>query len=126
MSNEAPDHRTPISWTAMLQRLRRRLADNGEHLHSSRSQTRAELGHYYTTDSDRQVTRRNVDPEALARELGVVAVHERVLEERCDEQIRRLIDLDELRASLASVADDPATPQHHRDEIRRLLARAGK
>lgn len=57
-----------------LERIRRRLAKEGEHLRTSRSEgARADLGDHYIVDGRNVVVAAHVDLEVLAEELGIRA-----------------------------------------------------
>lgn len=79
------DERRPVSLGAIIARVNRKLAQDGEKLRTARSQaerTEVHMGHYYVIDIDRNaVLRGNIDPEALARELGVMSSAEKVAQE---------------------------------------------
>lgn len=67
-----------VSERALIQRINRKLAPDLEQLKKNRSPGN-ELGDYYVLDLNRNfVTAQNVDPEALGRELGVLAEWETV------------------------------------------------
>jgi hypothetical protein len=71
----------PVSRRGLIQRINRALAKQDEQLKTTRGDGRArqELGDYYLLDFElNAVTEKNVDPEALARELGVLKPYERV------------------------------------------------
>jgi hypothetical protein len=63
-----------VSLNALVKRINRCLAGDDEQLHKARGQrTRLELGEYYVVNFKRNfVVAQNVDPETLARELGVL------------------------------------------------------
>lgn len=72
----------PVSTRALLQRINRKLAEGDEQLKTARSdRARLELGDYYVIDVNRNVVRgKNVDPETLGRELGVLKGWETVVD----------------------------------------------
>ena len=63
-----------VSMRAVIQRINRRLARVGEHLHRYRGgQWYTDLGDYYIRDEYRNfLVQGHVEPEGLARELGVL------------------------------------------------------
>ena len=71
--------KVPVSTRALLQRVNRRLAGDGEVLKIARTaKVAAAVGQFFIVRGNR-VAREHVDPEALARELGVLADFERVV-----------------------------------------------
>ena len=68
----------PVTARALIQRINRALADNGEILKAPRgAQALQELGDYYILDTKRNcVTRKDVDIEAVGRTLGVLKAYE--------------------------------------------------
>jgi hypothetical protein len=76
----APDNggKLQVSRPALLARLRRRLARNGERLCVLRGDhARFDVGDFYTVDTERAcIIRKHVDPIALAKELGVLHDYE--------------------------------------------------
>jgi len=76
--------KVPVTMRVLIQRINRKLAENGKQLRRSRGEGRArqDLGNYYVID-----TRRNVavvtqtDPEALGRGLECLQPWEQVVEE---------------------------------------------
>ncbi len=74
---------TPITMRALLQRINRHLAHDLEGVKKSRSaRAHQELGDYYIVDFNRNfILAGHVDPEALGRELEVLAPYERVAED---------------------------------------------
>lgn len=73
----------PVSMWALMQRLNRTLAKEGEVLKKLRgARYRDELGSYYIVNLARNgIEATDVDPVALGRELGVLAAWEAVREE---------------------------------------------
>jgi hypothetical protein len=68
----------PISTRALLQRINRRLAADGEVLKAARTaKVASSVGHYFVVRGNR-IARERINPEALARELGLLADWERV------------------------------------------------
>lgn len=63
----------PVTLRAVIARINRALAHREEMLHTSRSaRCRAELGDHYVRDwRANSIVDTHVDPEALARDLGV-------------------------------------------------------
>ncbi len=70
----APQRTIPVSRRALIQRINRRLSDDGEMLKAIRSERwRHELGDYHTIDiPTNSISRKHVDLEALGRELGAL------------------------------------------------------
>lgn len=70
----------PISERALVQRINRALAKDGETLRKARSaQTAASVGEYFILDTTKNsVARTDVDLVALGRKLKVLAPYERV------------------------------------------------
>jgi hypothetical protein len=65
----------PVTWRAVVQRVNRRLAHDGEMLRADRSS-----GEHYIVDIQRNaVTAQHVDVEELGRELGVIRPWEEVV-----------------------------------------------
>ena len=71
----------PVTLRALLQRLNRKLAKEGEVLKTLRGQRYAnDLGRYYIVNLDRKaIDTTDVDPVALGRALGVLAAWEMVV-----------------------------------------------
>lgn len=71
-----------VSRRALVQRIKRRLAKEGEVLLASRSErSRQDVGDFYVVDASlNTVIERGVDLAALGRELGVLAGYEKVVE----------------------------------------------
>jgi hypothetical protein len=69
-----PQQTSDVSMRALIQRINRRLAKNGERLHRYRGgQWSTDLGEFYIRDEYRNfLVQGHVDPEALGRELGVL------------------------------------------------------
>ncbi len=67
----------PVSWRALTQRVNRALRQEGKLLKGRPG--RGPKGRYYLVSLTRNVVlRQDVDPEALGRELGVLAPYEEV------------------------------------------------
>lgn len=64
----------PVTTKAVIARINRKLAVDNEQLRATRGmQMKLDCGDYYIVDFKRNfVVRPNVDPETLARELGVL------------------------------------------------------
>lgn len=71
----------PVSARALLQRINRKLAADGERLKATRGESaRQELGNYYVIDTNRNaVLHKDVDVEEFGRKCGVLAAWERVV-----------------------------------------------
>ena len=71
-----------VSQSALVKRLNRKLADDGEYLHTLRGMRAFhDLGRYYILRDGNNIVATHVDPEALGRELGVLRSYETVAEE---------------------------------------------
>jgi hypothetical protein len=72
--------KVPVTERALFQRINRKLAHENEQLKTCRGgQWENELGRYYVVDLNRNsITASDVDPEALGRELGVLARWEEI------------------------------------------------
>jgi hypothetical protein len=80
----SPKSRTvPVSERALIQRINRALAKEGEKLKKSRGvQTGLSIGQYYVLDLQRNFVRhQSVDPEDLGRQLNVLQPYEHLSEE---------------------------------------------
>jgi hypothetical protein len=65
--------KVPVSLRAVLQRINRKLRDDGEAIRAARSErARSDFGDYYVVSDRSGVWPTHVDPEALAREIGVL------------------------------------------------------
>jgi hypothetical protein len=78
--------KVPVTLKALMARINRRLRHEGrcgELLKTARSEgVERDLGRYYLVDLDRNsVTRRDVDPEELGRELGALKQWEELARE---------------------------------------------
>jgi hypothetical protein len=72
-----------LSRGALMKRINRKLAHEGERLCKSRRPWDGEIGHYYVVDTNRNlVIAKDVDLEDLARELGVIHPAEKVAEDK--------------------------------------------
>ena len=68
-----------VSINAVVKRINRRLAHNGERLLKSRGERAwLEVGDYYIMTDRNRIVATDVSPEDYAREAGVLAAHERV------------------------------------------------
>ena len=72
--------KVPVSKAALFRRINRRLAQDDEVLKTTRgARAIMDLGEYYVLDWRRNwATHKDVDPEGLGRELGVLKEWERV------------------------------------------------
>jgi Domain of unknown function (DUF6602) len=72
----------PVTLRSVLQRINRKLAKQGEVLKATRGErARSQMGDFFVIDASRNfLVQANVDPEALARELGVLNPWESVIE----------------------------------------------
>ena len=75
--------KVPVSMRAVIQRINRKLADDDEVLKTTRGErARFDLGDYYILDQRRNfIAAKYVDPEELARKIGVLAEWEEVASE---------------------------------------------
>ena len=71
--------KVPVTKRALVQRINRKLAASGEAIKAARGgRQRRELGDFYRLNVNRNtLVAKDVDPEALARELGVLHPWER-------------------------------------------------
>ena len=70
-------NKVPVTTRAVLQRINRRLGADDEMVKKSRGAGAYALGDYYRIDVAKNfVVEKHVDPEALARRLGVLADYE--------------------------------------------------
>lgn len=71
-----------ISKRALLQRINRKLAKDGEVMRAARSElSRQVVGDFYVVDTAiNGVVEKDVDPAVKARELGVLAAYESVVD----------------------------------------------
>ena len=74
-ARNTPAGRVTVSTRALVQRINRKLAQEGEQLKATRGgQAQIDLGDYYLLDLRlNAVVGKNIDPERLGRELGVLA-----------------------------------------------------
>ena len=72
----------PVTMRALLQRINRALAQDDEVLKKTRgARAVQELGDYYVLDFNRNaLVEKDVDPEELGRELGILEDYERVVQ----------------------------------------------
>jgi hypothetical protein len=69
----------PVSMRALVQRINRKLKADGEMLKMARGRAASSVGRYFICNPQRNwIVKERVDPEALGRELGVLAAWERV------------------------------------------------
>jgi hypothetical protein len=78
MSKTAKTVSVPVTLRALIQRINRKLADSGQCLKAARGEkARQEVGDYYTVDVRLNfLVEKDVDPETLGRDLGVLKVWE--------------------------------------------------
>ena len=70
---------TTVSLRTIIKRINRKLEHDGEKLRMARDpQTRLENGPHFIVDKSGGVRVKNVDPHALAREMGVLGPDEQV------------------------------------------------
>lgn len=70
--------KVPVTKRALIQRVNRALAKDGEQLKATKgAQAQLDLGEFYVVDvSGNSVSRKDVDLEKLARELGALKPYE--------------------------------------------------
>jgi mRNA-degrading endonuclease HigB of HigAB toxin-antitoxin module len=70
--------KVPVTRRALIQRVNRALEKNGEQLKATKgAQAQLDLGEFYVVDvSGNSVSRKDVDLERLARELGALKPYE--------------------------------------------------
>jgi hypothetical protein len=75
-------NKVPVSTRALIQRINRALAHEGEQLKTTRGERwRGELGNFYIIDTYRNgIEAQHVDPEELGREMKVLQPYEVVLD----------------------------------------------
>jgi hypothetical protein len=80
MTKTPARRRLKITERALIQRLNRKLKQDGEQLRTSRStQTEITVGRYFIVDIQRNfISTQDVDIEKLGRELGVIQAWEEV------------------------------------------------
>jgi hypothetical protein len=73
----------PVTMRALVQRINRKLRQSGQVMKATRGAAALRhAGAYYVIGDDARVRQLRVDPEALARKLGVLEPWERVTGER--------------------------------------------
>jgi hypothetical protein len=74
--------KVPVTLRALVQRINRKLAKDGEALRATRGgRDRSELGNWYIVDLDGTfIATKDVDPEKLGRRLSVLRDNEEVVE----------------------------------------------
>jgi hypothetical protein len=71
--------KVPVTMRALLTRIDRKLRGDGQRLKTTRGRATAMLGVHYVLNVKRnQISARNVDPEKLGRDLGVLQTWEAV------------------------------------------------
>jgi hypothetical protein len=71
--------KVPVSERALVARLNRRLARDGEVVRKNRSRQDWELGEYYLLDiAHNSIPAKNIDIEVLGRELGCLRAREKL------------------------------------------------
>lgn len=78
----AKSQSAPVTRRALVQRINRSLAKDGEQMKATRGNAaRVELGDYYIVDLGlNAITKKRVSPEELGRKLGVLQPYETVIE----------------------------------------------
>jgi len=72
-------HKQNVSQAALIQRINRKLAADGERLRTLRGDRwRGELGEYYLVNDRNCIVGKHVDTERLACELGLLKASEQV------------------------------------------------
>ena len=81
----AAKQKAPVSMRALIQRINRKLRHNGEVLkvaRGSRAEAEADVGRYFIVNIERNLlVNDHCDPEAIGREIGVMAEHERLVKD---------------------------------------------
>ena len=83
----AAKQKAPVSMRALIQRINRKLRHNGEVLKVARgsraeAEAEADVGRYFIVNIKRDLlVNDHCDPEAVAREIGVMAEYERLVED---------------------------------------------
>jgi hypothetical protein len=76
----AKQQKVPVTLRAVNQRINRRLAAENQVLKAMRGErARQTMGDYIVVDDRNRILHHDVDPEALARELGALADWEEVV-----------------------------------------------
>lgn len=75
--------KVPIAHRAVVMRVMRRLALDGQKLRTARGEAQRErLGHYYVVRIAGDVVRTHIDDlDAFAREIGALSAHEELVED---------------------------------------------
>lgn len=83
MASKKDAPKVPVTMKALIARLNRKLAQEDEKLVASRGErARNELGNYYVINVSRNVILfKDVSPETLATQYGVLKPYERIVEE---------------------------------------------
>lgn len=73
----------PVTLRAVIQRINRTLKKDGGQIKAARSErARQSLGDFYVVDTQlNAITAHDVDPEELARELGLLMEYEELVDE---------------------------------------------
>jgi hypothetical protein len=84
MARDQSKHiRVPITVRALVQRLGRMLAQDGKALKKTRTErARSQVGNYYVISNTGGIVSHHIELEALGRETGALADHERLVEGR--------------------------------------------
>ena len=70
----------PVTMRALTQRINRKLRHDDQRLRTARRGWFSDLDHYYVLDFKHNwIVKRDVDPEALGRDLGVLKDYEQLL-----------------------------------------------
>jgi hypothetical protein len=81
----ATKQKVPISMRALIQRINRKLRHNGEVskvARGSQAESEADVGRYFIVNIERNLlVNDHCDPEAIGREIGVMAEHERLVKD---------------------------------------------
>ena len=81
----ATKQKVPISMRALIQRINRKLRHNGDVLKVARgspAESEADAGRYFIVNIERNLlVNDHCDPEAIGREIGVMAEHERLVKD---------------------------------------------
>jgi hypothetical protein len=79
---KAKPRKVDVTMRSVIQRINRKLAADNEVLRVAKGErVRLQVGHYFVLDLEiGGILHQDVDPEALARELGVLRDYEEVVE----------------------------------------------
>lgn len=73
--------RIPVTTRALIQRINRKLAADGQKLRATRGQVQSERGDFYRVDTRRNIVIGYPDIESLGRELKVLQEYEELVKD---------------------------------------------